>query len=254
MHDVLLSDETSLEYLEHFLEDLPSDSSETTIENNRAFINRIGQPAALLKLIQQIMDDDSALAAVAGRSYRHVNHFDKIVLIGNDKLKGYRLTLHMWNPPYSEDELNEEMIHDHRFNFWSMVLTGTLTSENFSQDPAGTAFREYRYIPEKRTRNFLDFYEFMGEKKLLTTEPSRKYAGESYYLSAPRIHRVLLPRDSMTCTLVLRGPRQRSYANVYNTEYPPDNTQFDNSMFSAAQVRSKLSLLTDEITRQRLTA
>jgi hypothetical protein len=243
MFTLSLAKSDCLSQLQTTLESLPVDDSSTTIKDNLTLINTIGRPGQFIPLLHRILSDRDLLAEVAARSYHHVNHFDKIVLVGNDKERGYRLTLHLWNPPYTEKELEDELIHDHRFNFCSLVLAGVLTSDNFIQSPEGRVYRQYRYIPEKRTATFLDFYQFAGEVKLLKTEPSRKHAGQSYYLAAPSIHQVLLPHSSITCTLVLRGPRQRSYANVFNTEYPKDNTQFDNSMFSESALASKITAL-----------
>lgn len=229
--------------LREVLATLPAEQSPESVEENHALIDAVGRPEWAIPMLRQVLDDGALLADVSSRSYRHVNHFDKIVLVGNDDPSGYRLTLHLWSPPYTEDELTDELIHDHRFSFWSSVLTGTLTSENFEKHPEGVVLQKYRYIPEKRDRNFLDFYEFRGEERLRQTDPFHREVGDSYYLDGPAIHQVLLPRTSMVCTLVLRGPRLRSYANVFNTEYPKANTQFDNSMFSERQLAEKLVAL-----------
>ena len=234
--------------LERLLESLSGDNSPTTIQDNLALLNRVGVRDSFVPLIERIISNPGLLAEVASRSYRHVNHFDKLVLVGSDKLHGYRLTLHLWSPPYGDKELKKESIHDHRFNFWSVILTGILMSENFVESPDGEVMRQYRYVPEKRTLDVKNFYQFIGETRLSRSETLRKYAGESYYQSSPSIHRVLLP-DSMTCTLVLRGPRQRNFTNTFRTDQPKVNTQVETSMYSASVVEEKLKALLNAIER-----
>jgi len=178
---------------------------------------------------------------MAGRSYRHVNHFDKIVLVDSEIPSDYRLTLHLWMPPYSEIELNEELIHDHRFSFWSTILVGSLASQNYVRAPDGKKYRQYRYIPEER--DSLNFYKFMGEERLVATGDVCEAAGQAYYLPYNRIHRVVLPRTSIVCTLVLRGPRENNHSNVYNTVYPRESVEMKPIMFSSEQVKQKLQEL-----------
>jgi hypothetical protein len=236
-----IATDIAFDELERIIENLPSDSSEATRRSNLLFIDRLGKPECITSILNQLLNNSQILARVASRSYRHVNHFDKIVLVDSEHQQGYRLTLHLWNPPYTEKELNDELIHDHRFSFWSNILTGNLECENFSRSDTGSVFRRYQYTPEKRTLS--NFYTFVGEETIVKTKPSTKIAGQSYYLSYETIHRVILPKTSMTCTLVLRGPRQRNYSNILNTMYPTTNVQVFSSTFSPDELKVKISEL-----------
>ncbi len=240
----------SIKSLQEVLRDLPTDGSESTIRNNFSLVQTAGEPANIISILKEVLDTPSLLTTVANKSYRHVNHFDKIVLIDSDNQDGYRLTLHLWSPPYTEQEINDELIHDHRFSFWSTLLTGDLVSENFSRASEGQIFRQYRYVPERSTLS--NFYEFMGEMPLVRTAPQKNVAGETYYLYYESTHRVLLPRAGMTCTLVLRGPRVRPFSNVYNTTYPTQHTRISNTTFSEEQLSKKLQSLLETIESTRL--
>jgi len=233
----------NLERLRDILLMLPSEPTPKTIEQNRLLVAEIGSPPVIQSIIQEVLADERTLESIASHSYRHVNHFDKIVLIGNEDPSAYRLTLHLWCPPYTDAQVCDELIHDHRFSFWSTVLTGTLIAENFEQSELGKTFRQYRYIPEQRSQSFSDFYEFHGEIKLSKTTIQRTASGVAYYLAAPSIHRIVLPQQGITCTLVLRGPRLKSYSTVYNTGFPSTNTQIDNVMFTSLELSTRLSLL-----------
>jgi hypothetical protein len=238
--------------LHSVVENLPKELDEETVANNLAMMKALSAPVVICPILSEVMERDQLRKEIADRSYRHVNHFDKIVLIDTGNSLGYRLTLHLWAPPYTEEELKDEMIHDHRFSFWSSVLVGNLVSENFTRTSEGPSFQEYRYYPEKIGLSTMsNFYEFMGETGLTTTEPSRVPAGDSYFLLNESIHRVLLPRTEMSCTLVLRSPRVRSYANVFNTAYPRTDTTMQNVMFTPEQLIQKISNLVTRIQTPR---
>lgn len=239
-----------LAWLKAALAALPARDDDETIARNLSLIAYLGRPDTAVPMLKEVLLSERLLGEVAARSYRHINHFDKIVLVGNDDPAAYRLTLHLWRPPYSETQVRDELIHGHRFNFWSTILTGTLTSENYLRSVQGQAFREYRYVPELRAQTFRDFYEFAGETHLAASNTSVRRAGESYYLSAPSIHKIVLPRRTMTCSLVLRGPRLRHYSTVFNTAYPAQNAQFDNTMFSPGELAERLGALLHALEQQ----
>jgi hypothetical protein len=239
--------------LQRTLKWLPTDDSEGTRARNLDLIHRLGQPRHILAVLDRVLAQRVLLGEIAGRSYRHVNHFDKIVLVDSATEGGYRLTLHFWSPPYSEAELNDELIHDHRFSFWSTILTGTLASVSFLRAGRGDVYRQYQYTPQKRhVSTMANFYTLVGEAALAQQRISRKPAGASYFLNYECTHRVVIPRREMTCTLVLRGPRQRDFSNVFNTSYPNGDTRTDNVMFTEAELASRLIALSRNIAGKRL--
>lgn len=245
----------SLHEVQEMVDALPR-SGTRLIDDNLAVVSRLGEPTAMVERLRRLLADPAALEMVAQRSYRHVNHFDKIVLVDSGDPAGYRLTLHLWDPPYTEAEIRDELIHDHRFSFWSNILTGDLVSQNFARagSPAdGVPLQQYRYSPEKLgVSTHTNFYEFVGDVTLATTEPARESAGRSYYLYFEQIHRVVLPQTDMTCTLVLRGPRERPYSNVYNSVYPNQDVRANNAMFSTAHLSAKLAKLVETMIRTRI--
>ncbi|MFG2981704.1 hypothetical protein ACGFYQ_10650 [Streptomyces sp. NPDC048258] len=248
----ILGENLNYDTLHSIVENLPKKLDTDTVAGNLDMMRALSAPGVIVPILREAIERDSLRKEIADRSYRHVNHFDKIVLIDTGNSLGYRLTLHLWAPPYTEEELQDEMIHDHRFSFWSSVLVGNLVSENFTRTSDGPSFQEYRYFPEKVGLSTMsNFYEFMGETGLTTTEPATVPAGESYFLLNESIHRVLLPRTEMTCTLVLRSPRVRSYANVFNTAYPRTDTTMKNVMFTPEQLTEKISRLANRIQTAR---
>src|SRR5688572_28976068 len=124
----ILGSDCATRDLSALLSGLPHDKSPRAVAANLHLIGEIGARDRIIRLIDELLDSESLLGEVAARSYRHVNLFDKIVLVGNSDPSAYRLTFHLWLPPYTDPELRQELIHEHRFDFWSTILTGTLRS------------------------------------------------------------------------------------------------------------------------------
>jgi hypothetical protein len=211
-----------------------------------ALMKTLRRRDAVLSLLRNVLGDRRLLAGIAARSYPHVNGFDKIVLVGSDDPRDYRVTLHMWRPPYPASALRFEAIHGHRFSFWSAIITGTLRSESFeeSETLGQRVLGKYRYVPEvHRDVAFEDFYQRQGRVRLLRAGRDERHAGDAYYLDASAIHRIILPRQTMTCSLVLRGPRLSEHSYVYNASYPSCEIYLKNRMFSPSQLADRLSYL-----------
>lgn len=76
-------------------------------------------------VVQSILDDERALAAVAARSYPHPIGFDKLVL-DDDRATGFKFRLHVYWRGANFAAL--ERLHLHRFEMASAIVTGELTN------------------------------------------------------------------------------------------------------------------------------
>lgn len=213
------------------------------IQSHLSYIKNLVHRDIPTQLIKEILNNNELLEIIARRSYEHVNHFNKIVLIDNLNIKGFRLTLHSWSCHYDDKTLEQELIHNHRFSFWSHIYRGTLLSENFKEASSFSiekkAFRKYIYRPSQ-TGN-IHTCEFDKEVQLTKLDNHIFEQGQSYYLNFDITHRVLLPqRHQNLCTFVLRGPRERDYTNTYNTFYPDQGIKSDTPMMSPEQLKKIL--------------
>lgn len=218
------------------------------IDRNMRLMRELSAPMYVASLLAEIMSSTKLLREIAARSYRHVNHFDKLVLVESQMDNGYRLTLHLWSPPYTDAELQDELIHDHRFSFWSAILVGRLRTEEFRAGLDGVKFNNYRYSPDQNSE--YNNYMFQGPVCLERSENVFDKSSEVYYLAYDTTHRVLIPSDSMTCTMVLRSPRARTYSNVYNTVYPSTDTSNENYRFGVEELRGHLYALYSKVVEQ----
>jgi hypothetical protein len=238
-----------LENIEKEVKNLSRDVHNQSIVNkNLDYIKSLAQKKIPEQLIKEILVDEKALETIAKRSYEHVNHFDKIVLIDNDP-SGFRLTLHSWNCNYGKEIPDEELIHNHRFSFWSHIFRGKLVAENFAEAEEFSiekkTFNKYVYRPSD-TGN-IHTCTFQEKAQLNKIEKTTKIQGESYYLNFDTTHRILLPESGTNlCTFVLRGPRERDYTNTYNTFYPDRGIESNVPMMTADQLKEKLQKILGE--------
>jgi hypothetical protein len=230
----------SLQRIQELLRVLVNEKRHRTNEDNLALLRLLGQKQNFTFLLNQIRCDSILMKSVADRSYTHFNYFDKIVLIDSPE-NGYRLTLHIWWPPFTEGELNEDRIHNHRFDFWSVIITGKLKSQFYCEASNGKKYYKSVYIPiEKQPRSSM---QYIGETELVKTNYSELNPGDSYFLTYTSIHKVVLPKDQVTSTLVLRGPRVRSRADVFNSFMPCTKSWINPPRIRATELEQKLASL-----------
>lgn len=239
-----MSTNPTLKEIEQDLHSLSLDvHNDKVVSDNSQYLQNLAKNNIPTLLIKEILNDDQLLEEVASRSYEHVNHFDKIVLIDNPDPKGYRLTIHSWNCNYGKEVPDEELIHNHRFSFWSHIFRGNLTSENFLESKDFSiekkTFNRYVYRPSN-TGNIHDC-DFDKKAQLNKIETVTHRQGDVYYLNYNITHRILLPKEGENlCTFVIRGPREREYTNTYNTFYPERGKSSNVPMMTKEELREKL--------------
>lgn len=109
-------------------------TEEITADNMDWFKDSIGKNT-LVKMINEILMNEDLLSKIADRSYTHALGFDKIVLMDLNKDceeidNKVQLRFHIWDN--KNDALSVlEAMHEHSFNFISLVLTGKLENQCF---------------------------------------------------------------------------------------------------------------------------
>ncbi len=98
------------------------------------YFKKLMNKEKLQLILKEIIADESLLDKIASRSYTHALGFDKIVLIDLQKDLGIdnkvQLRFHIWDN--KNDALSVlEAMHEHSFNFISLVLTGKLENQCF---------------------------------------------------------------------------------------------------------------------------
>lgn len=207
----------TLEGIAGIVRSMPGDDSVATRQTLLDLVARIGHSDNVRRLVDAIDRDAKRLVEIANRSFRHTNYFDKIVLLDDEIESTYRLTLHLWRPPFTQEEVDDDHIHDHRCDFWSTVLFGVLQSEEFVRSDNGPKFQELTYRPARTDRGVkVNEYVPAGAVGLRRTRVVRHATGATYFLPRERIHRIAISQREPTATLLLRGPHRTASTSLFS--------------------------------------
>lgn len=191
-------------------------------------------------LLVSILASGPWLDEVAGRSYAHDNGFIKIVL-EDDPEEDRSLRLHIW-PAEAEPETN---IHNHRWDFSSLVISGELEFEEFVVDEAGQIEADgYGYLPTPGLE-----YELQptGPAHLRSASVGSRRSGEVYEMIAETLHRTWGKHGTRTVTLLQQGTRRRQHADVYVTDSEGIGGEVVNEALEPDQLRSELEAVLTEL-------
>ena len=210
------------------------------------FLAEVKDKRLIPSLLEDIIINQDLLCDIAGRSYKHVNHFSKVLLIDDPDPRKCRLTLHIWRPPFSDGEMSQELIHNHRFSFCSLVLAGVQVHRVFSESSdisdTKTTFQKYKYLPSQ-TGNIHDCF-LVGDVQLDEGEIFSVYRDQHYAMKYLDIHKVELPDgETPIVSLVVRGPRERDFTNTYNTFYPRNGISSHVPMYTKDQLKGLIIVL-----------
>ncbi len=153
----------------------------------------------MIELLEAILKDTSSLKQICQRSYQHGNGFLKVVLLD----RGYKLRLHIWFAGQS----CEENIHDHRWSFSSLVLSGALVSEIWLDEQTGHCFEEYQY--HAATKQQAPFKISTGAKFLKLDHVQTNTAGDSYVMPKGKLHRIINPGHQLVATIMCSAPTEQ---------------------------------------------
>jgi hypothetical protein len=156
--------------------------------------------ASLTALLRLLRTDAARLTLVASNSYRHRNGFDKIVLAapGGSPLK---LVLHVWP---DGGLTTSDNIHDHRWDFSSVVIRGMLRFELYEQDAEGENYAVMQYRPMAGVGCFELRRD--GTTAVSVHAAVTMTVGSTYSWTRDRLHRAWGIPGQVTATLIVQGP------------------------------------------------
>ena len=198
----------------------------------REALNVLGQRAQVATLLRGVLDDPELEQQIASRSYTHSNGFDKIVLI-DSKEPEYKVRFHVWWP--SESTVYIEDVHNHSWDFSSVILTGAFKFQVFQPEDQGVALYHYRKTLLQGNEHSMDY---MGQSKLSCTFDSIIITGCSYMLSRDVLHRVSSIDNQVTSTLLIQGPVVKTASDIFTDQ--PDHKAIPIRPFESSELRQKL--------------
>ncbi len=181
----------------------------------------------LIHLIDGIVTDKDALSQIAQASYRNVTGFWKIVLATGNKESSWKIRLHIW-----EKQEEKEFPHNHKWDFYSKIITGYLEQDLYTFSAASTCDMSIDYaihqpkslMPTQddgtepcpcRDHYVLDpVTGIMNDTvSLKKNEMCRIGAGESYYMPHHLIHSINPSRGAIS--LVFTSDRVAENSQVF---------------------------------------
>lgn len=203
----------------------------------------------LINVIDEILNSPEKLEKVTKDSYRNVLGFLKLVLISDGK-SSWKLRVHIWDHDGTED------LHNHKWDFFSKVIFGTLTQGLYSIDSSGSNPEAILYSVREpvslmpaledgslpcpcRDNYALSHKDSIEDYKHLFKISSTDISiGNSYFMRANLIHTINPTRDSVTFVFTSQQIRENSevflpmHSNIHIERHAPSVTE--------AEVREEL--------------
>ena len=179
-----------------------------------------------------------ALELVARDSYLHDNGFAKIVVFRGDHCA---VRFHLWNTSQASVPVTSN-IHDHRWHFVAKLLSGGYSHEKFRR--ASLFQRGSRYNASRYTVSG-DEYEMapIGELLLRKTSANRLEPGEHYLMMADALHRVIVPINQVTVSVVIQAATTKQSTTVCAEQLLPHVVRKRGHGMSTADLLHSIELI-----------
>lgn len=151
------------------------------------------------------------LSMTAAMSYDHPNQFSKIVLLSGSRV-GWKLRLHIWWPDPDAPVVPED-IHNHRWDFASVLLLGGYCAEEFTAGSGDLKAEHYHYFSPESGAAFR--VDRQGPAVLDRTAVAQLAEGSAYTISHRQLHRVHADPSVLAASLVLQTPPLTDHTSVY---------------------------------------
>lgn len=151
-------------------------------------------------------------------SHRHDNGFLKLHLFdSSDRRK--RARVHIWNSPSPANA--DANVHDHRYDFRSVILSGELENIRYMVDEEGEQYKVFTYSP----RDSSGRYQMRrGGTACLLAGPCERYkAGASYALDRDTLHKAApLPGAPCVTFCVQDRMHLKAQSTSYSQTHPDE--------------------------------
>jgi len=170
----------------------------------------IARPDSFRSMLVELLASRDRLADIAERSLWHPNGFAKIVLLSHSS---YKLRLHVWENAASESTVVKGHVHNHGWDFSTILLAGGYRHQEFRPAADGDKFFAYKYRSDVEP----GAYSLVpaGNQILRCVFDAYLSQGSRFTISSEVLHRVVPDARQPTVSLVLQGPPQPSSDDVF---------------------------------------
>ena len=187
--------------------------------------------AQIQLILKSILNDSYLCEKVASNSYMHQNGFFKSVLHSSQE-DGWALRLHVWeNVDISKYDSN---IHNHRWNYGSLVLSGSFLEEQYIQSITGIGLHEFQYFTDKKNQSY-----YIKEHDIRCKVNKRNiYYKDKFYCQKSNIFHKVLPLNEYCSTLVLQGIPSKDSSTILsdNSNLNLSNGEIEKRFLSPQQL------------------
>lgn len=168
-------------------------------------------PGHWRQLMQSAKDEIATDKLPRGNSHAHENGFQKIGLFKSQT--GLQIRLHVW---YSDSARDVSSIHNHRWDFVSAVLCGSLFARNYQETTVDGAQEFIRRTLSDAIAGEQKVTQDTGVCGLMTHSEYEVSSGGVHALSADVPHLAYpVPGTDVTATIVVTAPSQKSGSIQY---------------------------------------
>jgi hypothetical protein len=207
----------------------------------RALLGSIDARQWIADAIENLTADPQALQAAAAHTIEHPNGFDRLTLV--DALPHYRIRLHIWWP---ERRGAVEDIHNHAWDFGSVVLAGQLRFKTYTAGETGEEHFVYRHT-YGAAGNYRD--DEVERCRLVLGLNAVLPAGTQYTFDHRQLHTVSPEGEGPVATLVVTGRLLRDGSDVFvKKARNEDGFRQPTTVISADDLRVRLLRLAPHLT------
>jgi hypothetical protein len=154
-------------------------------------------------------------------SHAHGNGFAKLHLFDTDD-QMFRVRAHIWSRAQSDFSFLN--VHNHRYDFLSLVGSGSLENVVWKIDPGGEIFTSFVYHP--RTENGAYKLIANGAVGLSVESVQKLRTGDLYFLGRDELHYTRPGPEECSVTFFIAHRRQlNSHARTYSQHHPPEEAE-----------------------------
>ena len=194
-----------------------------------------GDVIEIEQAIQAALDDPSSIEAIAQQSYRHQNGFVKIPLKTKN---GEKFRLHVYRVGAKADK----NIHNHRWDFESKVLCGSLPMHLY-EIVEGNSHRLHTYLRKGR----LYTIEYLHKIGLIESGLINIRAGKKYLMKSHLYHKIAAVKELTITYMVTRKTVQKTCDLINVKDMSSSGEGIDEPPLSVQEVRKNLELILEKI-------
>jgi hypothetical protein len=198
----------------------------------------IARPDRFRSMLVELLGSYDRLADIVGRSLWHPNGFAKIVLLSHSS---YKLRLHVWENETNASTVIEGNVHNHGWDFSTILLAGSYRHQEFRSAADGDEFFAYKYRSDVEP----GLYSLVatGNQTLRCVFDAYLSQGSRFTISSEVLHRVVPDARQPTVSLVLQGPHQPSSDDVFASREISETNVAEADALSEDFLRHELSAI-----------